>query len=107
MFLSFFYKDTFELYINGNGGFSWDYLNKTFLNSIILQNERIFYYLLIFITTFLFLISINFELKKFFAIIKKIFTASNPKNYTDKNEIINEYIPQEEIKNLIQEDFLL
>ena len=84
--------------------FRRDYLNKTFLNSIILQNERIFYYLLIFITTFLFLISINFELKKFFAIMKKIFTASNPKNYTDKNEIINEYIPQEEIKNLIQED---
>ena len=104
LFLSFFYKDTFELYINGNGGFTGDYLNKTFLNSIILQNERIFYYLLIFITTFLFLISINFELKKFFAVIKKIFTASNPKNYTDKNEIINEYIPQEEIKNLIQED---
>ena len=26
------------------------------------------------------------------------------KNYTDKSEIINEYIPQDEIKNLIQED---
>ena len=26
------------------------------------------------------------------------------KSYTDKSEIINEYIPQEEIKNLIQED---
>ena len=26
------------------------------------------------------------------------------KNYTNKNEVINEYIPQEEIKNLIQED---
>ena len=26
------------------------------------------------------------------------------KNYTDKSEIISEYIPQEEIKNLIQED---
>ena len=26
------------------------------------------------------------------------------KNYTNKNEIINQYIPQEEIKNLIQED---
>ena len=29
---------------------------------------------------------------------------SNKKNYTDKSEIINEYIPQDEIKNLIQED---
>ena len=26
------------------------------------------------------------------------------KNYTDESEIINEYIPQDEIKNLIQED---
>jgi S-DNA-T family DNA segregation ATPase FtsK/SpoIIIE len=28
----------------------------------------------------------------------------NNKIYTDKSEIINEYIPQDEIKNLIQED---
>ena len=28
----------------------------------------------------------------------------NTKNYTYKSEIINEYIPQDEIKNLIQED---
>jgi S-DNA-T family DNA segregation ATPase FtsK/SpoIIIE len=28
----------------------------------------------------------------------------NNKNYTDKSEIINEYIPQDEIKNLIQSD---
>ena len=28
----------------------------------------------------------------------------NEKNYTDKSEIIEEYIPQNEIKNLIQED---
>jgi S-DNA-T family DNA segregation ATPase FtsK/SpoIIIE len=31
-------------------------------------------------------------------------TKSKNKNYTDKSEIINEYIPQDEIKNLIQED---
>ena len=36
-------------------------------------------------------------------IFKKIFKNKN-QNYTNKNEIINEYIPQEEIKNLIQED---
>jgi S-DNA-T family DNA segregation ATPase FtsK/SpoIIIE len=28
----------------------------------------------------------------------------NNRNYTDRSEIINEYIPQDEIKNLIQED---
>ena len=32
------------------------------------------------------------------------FNRNNNKSYTNKNEIINEYIPQDEIKNLIQED---
>ena len=38
--------------------------------------------------------------------LKKIQNTNkkNTKNYTDKSEIINEYIPQDEIKNLIQED---
>jgi S-DNA-T family DNA segregation ATPase FtsK/SpoIIIE len=36
-------------------------------------------------------------------IIYLLFKKNN-KNYTDKSEIINEYIPQDEIKNLIQED---
>ena len=55
----------------------------------------------------LFLISINFNLKNFNKNIKKIFnffSNDKTKNYTDKSEIINEYIPQDEIKNLIQED---
>ena len=39
-------------------------------------------------------------LRKFSVYFKKIIT----KYYTDKTEIINEYIPQDEIKNLIQED---
>ena len=30
--------------------------------------------------------------------------SKRDKIYTDKSEVINEYIPQEEIKNLIQED---
>ena len=32
------------------------------------------------------------------------FLSKEEKNYTNKSEIINEYIPQDEIKNLIQED---
>ena len=32
------------------------------------------------------------------------FSKKESKNYTDRSEIINEYIPQDEIKNLIQED---
>jgi S-DNA-T family DNA segregation ATPase FtsK/SpoIIIE len=107
LFLTHFYSNAFSLYINGNGGFIGMYINQTFLNSVILINEDIFYYLLIFIILILFLFSINFNLKKFNRFILRIFSllfSKNNKNYTDKSEIINEYIPQDQIKNLIQED---
>jgi S-DNA-T family DNA segregation ATPase FtsK/SpoIIIE len=106
-FLTHFYSSTFSLFINGNGGFIGNYLNQTFLHSLVLINENVFYYILIFIILVIFLISINFNSKKFVTLILKIFSLvfkKNNKNYTDKNEIINEYIPQDEIKNLIQED---
>jgi S-DNA-T family DNA segregation ATPase FtsK/SpoIIIE len=99
--------NTFSLYINGNGGFIGNYLNQTFLHSLILINENVFYYILIFTILIIFLISINFNSKKFITLILKLFSLvfkKNNKNYTDKSEIINEYIPQDEIKNLIQED---
>ena len=107
LFLTQFYSKAFTLYINGNGGFIGNYLNQTFFGSLIQLNEIIFYYFLIFLILFLFLISINFNPKNFYFISKKIFNfllKKSEKNYTDKSEIINEYIPQDEIKNLIQED---
>ena len=107
LFLTYFYSNAFTLYINGNGGFIGSYLNSTFLNSIILINETMLYYVLIILVIFLFLISINFNLIKIYKSIQRIvylFSNKNKKNYTDKSEIINEYIPQHEIKNLIQED---
>jgi S-DNA-T family DNA segregation ATPase FtsK/SpoIIIE len=107
LFFGYYYSDTYSLYINGNSGFVGEYLNKSFLKSIVSINDKIFFYILILITTILFLISINFNPKNFFKVIKKILTFFNKKdnkNYTDKSEIINEYIPQDEIKNLIQED---
>ena len=67
-----FYPDAFTLYINGNGGFIGGYLNQTFLNSIILINEVVFYYFLIILNIFLFLISVNFHLLKFYELIKII-----------------------------------
>ena len=107
LFITHFYSDNFILYINGNGGFIGGYLNQTLFKSLILLNKHLFYYLLILLTLFFFLISINFSLNKFSKFIRKIFSlfqTSDKKNYTDKSEIINEYIPQDEIKNLIQED---
>ena len=107
LFFGYFYTDSFDLYINGNGGFIGEYLNSTFLNSLISSNEIISYYILIIVIFILFLTSINFNFKGFFTIIGKLFKSlfnKKEKNYTNKNEIIKEYIPQDEIKNLIQED---
>ena len=107
LFFNYFYTDSFDLYINGNGGFIGKYLNDTFLNSFIKSNEVISYYVLILIISILFLISVNFNVMRSFEITKKFFNTifnKKEKNYTNKSEIIKEYIPQDEIKNLIQED---
>ena len=107
LFFAYFYSDTYALYVNGNSGFVGEYLNNSFLKSIILINDDIFFYILILIIMIFFMISINFSPKNLYTFFKKILgilNKDNNKNYTDKREIINEYIPQEEIRNLIQED---
>ncbi len=107
LFFTYFYTNVFSLYINGNGGFVGNYLNQTFLVNLIKLNEAIFYYFLILLILAFFLISINFNIFKFYFFIINIFNyfkKNKQKNYTDKSEIISEYIPQDEIKNLIQED---
>jgi len=107
LFFAYFYKDAFSLYINGNGGFVGVYLSKIFLKLNVIPYENIIYYIFSLLIILFFFISFNFNIKKFFLFLRKtsktIFN-NKTKNYTDKNEIINEYIPQEEIKNLIQED---
>jgi S-DNA-T family DNA segregation ATPase FtsK/SpoIIIE len=107
LFFAYFYSDTYALYVNGNSGFVGEYLNNSFLKSIILINDDIFFYILILIIMIFFIISINFSPKSLYTFFKRILgilNKDNKKNYTDKREIINEYIPQEEIRNLIQED---
>ena len=73
LFFSFFYADAFTLYINGNGGFVGNYFNQTFLNTLIQIHEKISFYILIFLTFGLFLISINFSLFKFYRSFLKIY----------------------------------
>ena len=107
LFFSFFYPNGFELYINGNGGFIGIYFKDSFLNSLISHNTSISYYLLILSISVLFLISIQFKISFFYKFIKKTFKfllSKKERSYTNENEIINEFIPQDEIKNLIQED---
>ena len=107
LFLTHFYSDAFTLYINGNGGFLGNLLNQSFLNQILLINSQISYYILIILILLLFLKSINFNPLKFYQSILRFLSLikkKEEKNYTDKSEIISEYIPQDQIKNLIQED---
>ena len=107
LFFSFFYYNAFVLYINGNGGFIGQYFITTFLSPLVNINPNVSYYLLIIIILTLFLFSIQFKIISFFNFLKKIsliLFIRKRNNYTHKNEIINEFIPQEEIKSLIQED---
>mgnify|MGYP006188228707 CR=1 FL=1 len=107
LFFSFFYPNSFELYVNGSGGFIGKYLMSSFLGSLINLNIQISYYLLIVIIIILFFISTQFKINFVYKLIKKLFKSlflKKTTNYTNENEIINEYIPQNEIKNLIQED---
>ena len=56
---------------------------------------------------YFFILSINFNLKNFISSVKKILNYlfnKNSKSYTNKDELINEFIPQDEIKDIIQED---
>jgi len=100
LFFSIFYTNAFELYIYGNGGFVGKYLGNSFLNTLINLNQQVAYYFLIILTISLFFISIQFKITSLF----KFLFSKKEKNYTNENEVINEFIPQDEIKNLIQED---
>ena len=73
IFFSAFHKDSFWLTINGNNGFVGDLFENSFLIELINLNKQISYYFLIFFITIIFFFSINFNLKSFFSITKKIF----------------------------------
>ena len=47
LFFINYYSSTYSIFINGTSGFVGQYLNQTFLKSLILINESIFFYLLI------------------------------------------------------------
>jgi S-DNA-T family DNA segregation ATPase FtsK/SpoIIIE len=44
LFFAYYYSDTYALYINGNSGFVGEYLNNTFLKSLILINDNFLLY---------------------------------------------------------------
>jgi S-DNA-T family DNA segregation ATPase FtsK/SpoIIIE len=72
LFFAHYYSDAYALYINGYSGFVGQYLNQTFLKSLILIDKDIFFYILILINLFFFLISVNFSLRNFLYLLKKL-----------------------------------
>jgi len=109
LFFSSFHDQSFWLTINGNNGFVGNLFEDSFFIKIIKINEQVSYYILIIVISIIFLLSINFKLKTFISIIKKIFflTRKN-KNLTNTldQKIEEEIIPNESyVETRVQENF--
>ena len=94
LFLSIFFKDSFWLSLNGNGGFIGKFLEVTFLGNLINSSPEIFYYLLIIFILILFLFSINFKISFFLNFLKNIFRL-----ILEKKEKIKNYDHEISLKN--------
>ena len=100
LFFSAFHTETYWLIINGNNGFVGNLFNETFLINLISSNNKISYYLLILLIIFIFLVSINFNLKNFYGFIKSVLEHSWKKN---KKVKYDEFVKFEEPKEKFQE----
>ena len=100
-FLSHFYEQSFWLIINGNGGFVGNYFKNLLLTPQYFKNENIIYFILIFITSFIFLLSINFKIFFFKKIILKIINLFKKKeNNIDFNENFDDKVIEKPENNL-------
>ena len=66
VFLSYFYSNSFWLSINGNGGYVGSFLLDLFFEGFIKLNEKLFFYILIFIISCLFFFSLKLNIKNIF-----------------------------------------
>ena len=108
-FFSFFYKETFWLTINGNGGFVGSYLNNSFLHDFTKINQMVAYYFLVIIILLIFLISINFKLKLLPKLINSLLILFKKKEKKLINTDIEANTNKEEVfdkdENRTQENF--
>ncbi len=108
LFFTSFYPDSFQLTINGNGGFIGIFLQDTFLSNLISLNSIVSFYLILLLIISIFLISINFNLKYFLKLLKTIFLKFKELVSKDKkiNNIIQDYTDEtiENIQKPIQEN---
>ena len=107
VFLGIFYLNSFWLPVNGNGGFVGNILTQTFLENLILTNQEISYYILILVTSLLFLKSINFSPMGLINFIKKIKTRNVSNKITENQFENSEVINSKQLKmdEQVQENF--
>ena len=107
IFLTIFYFNSFWLPINGNGGFIGNTFSKGFVENILLLNKDISYYFMLISTLLLFFKSINFSIKSFVNLVKKI-TLNKKPNISLQNKVINNdiyrSIDEEQVES-VQENF--
>ena len=108
LFFTSFYPDSFQLTINGNGGFIGIFLQDTFLSNLISLNSIVSFYLILLLIISIFLISINFNLKYFLKFLKNIFLKLKELVSKDKkiNNTVIDYTDEtiENIQKPIQEN---
>ena len=92
LFLNFYYKASFWLPVNGNGGFVGEMLSNSFFLSLVKLNEQIAFYILIVLVIFLFLLSINFRINFILSVIKFLFRKKNEDHNKAENLNQNEKI---------------
>ena len=107
IFLAIFYFNSFWLPINGNGGFIGNTFSKGFVENMLLINKDISYYFMLISTLLLFFLFINFSIKVFVNLVKKI-TLKKKQNTSLQNKIINndvyKSIDEEQVES-VQENF--
>ena len=109
LFFSIFYSNSFWLTVNGNGGFIGNFIQNSYLFSLINLNNKILYYIIAIFIILFFLISINFSIKSLIIFLKNLFIYKKKNNFDEKivqedlsdRKIINEKIEQ----TRIQENF--
>ena len=92
LFLNFYYKASFWLPVNGNGGFVGEMLSNSFILSLVKLNEQIAFYILIVLVIFLFLLSINFRINFILSVIKFLFRKKNEDHNKSENFNQNEKV---------------
>ena len=108
LFFQAFSEKSYWLIINGNDGFVGNIFSDTFLLNFITKTEKFSFYVLIFLTSVLFLKSINFRISYIFVLLKKILQFFKRKDISESivdNTSFDKPLEVQENETRIQENF--